>query len=205
MLVFIDESGDPGFELTQGSTPFFVIAMVCFSDETAASQAATVITSLRTELKVPREFKFSKCSDSYRDAFFDCISGCKFQSRYLIVEKKLIHSSNLKEHKETFYNYFIRQLLEHDGGLLEEAKIIIDGSGNSVFRSELQAYLRRNLPAQNVKNIRLKASHSDPLLQLADMCAGAIGRSCREGRDNASRWRQKLSRNGQISNIWSFR
>jgi hypothetical protein len=30
VLVFIDESGDPGFKLERGSSPVFVVAMVIF-------------------------------------------------------------------------------------------------------------------------------------------------------------------------------
>ena len=30
MLVFIDESGDPGFSLERGASPIFVAAMVIF-------------------------------------------------------------------------------------------------------------------------------------------------------------------------------
>jgi hypothetical protein len=36
MLVFIDESGDPGFKLDSGSSPVFVAAMVIFADRNAA-------------------------------------------------------------------------------------------------------------------------------------------------------------------------
>jgi hypothetical protein len=38
MLVFIDDSGDPGFKLDRGSTPFFVIALVIFEDELEATK-----------------------------------------------------------------------------------------------------------------------------------------------------------------------
>lgn len=36
MLVFIDDSGDAGFKLDKGSTPFFVIACVIFDDDLEA-------------------------------------------------------------------------------------------------------------------------------------------------------------------------
>jgi hypothetical protein len=32
MLVFIDESGDPGFKLKKGSSPIFVVTLVAFRD-----------------------------------------------------------------------------------------------------------------------------------------------------------------------------
>lgn len=39
MLVFIDESGDPGFQLDRDSSPIFALAMVVFSDAEEAQRA----------------------------------------------------------------------------------------------------------------------------------------------------------------------
>ena len=38
MLVFIDESGDPGFKVEKGSTPVFAVAMVIFANGHAAEK-----------------------------------------------------------------------------------------------------------------------------------------------------------------------
>ena len=43
MLVLIDESGDPGFKLAKGSTPYFVVAMVLFQDLDQAERASIAI------------------------------------------------------------------------------------------------------------------------------------------------------------------
>lgn len=43
MLVFIDDSGDPGFKLQKGSSLIFVIGCVIFDDELEAEK--TAITS----------------------------------------------------------------------------------------------------------------------------------------------------------------
>jgi hypothetical protein len=32
MRVFVDESGDPGLKIQQGSTPYFVVSLVIFRD-----------------------------------------------------------------------------------------------------------------------------------------------------------------------------
>lgn len=36
MLVFIDDSGDPGFKIEKGSSSVFVIALVIFDDDLEA-------------------------------------------------------------------------------------------------------------------------------------------------------------------------
>lgn len=60
MLVFIDDSGDPGFKLEKGSTSHFVIAMVIFDDTLEAEKTALAIKELRRELQFSdnSEFKF---------------------------------------------------------------------------------------------------------------------------------------------------
>ncbi len=73
MLVFIDESGDPGFKVTKGSTSHFVLAMVIFRDHQAAVQASAAIQEAKVALRVKTEFKFNKCCDNVRDGFFQAV------------------------------------------------------------------------------------------------------------------------------------
>lgn len=40
MIVFIDESGDPGFKIESGSSEVFVLALVVFDDNLEAEKAS---------------------------------------------------------------------------------------------------------------------------------------------------------------------
>ena len=51
MLVFIDDSGDPGFKFDRGSSRFFVIVLLIFNDELEAEKTAIAIKELRRSLK----------------------------------------------------------------------------------------------------------------------------------------------------------
>lgn len=53
MLVFIDDSGDPGFKINRGSSRYFVIALVIFKDELEAEKTAVAIKELRRSFKFP--------------------------------------------------------------------------------------------------------------------------------------------------------
>jgi hypothetical protein len=94
-------------------------------------------------------------------------------------------------------------MLKFDDGLLKEARILIDGSGDKKIRRQLETYLRHHLGSGKVKKIRFRDSVSDRLIQLADMCAGAIARSYRPDKDNQFRWLKMLSQ--KIENVWEFR
>ena len=205
MLVFIDESGDPGFKIQRGSSPIFVTSMVIFQDAEAAQYAGNKITNLRRQLNIKPEFKFNKCANEARDSFFDEISDCNFLTRAVVVEKDKIYSPALRTVKESFYTFFIRMMVQNDAGMLVNAKVVIDGSGDPAFRKEFKSYLRKHIGPDCISKLDLKDSKRDPLIQLADMTAGAIARSYREDRPDARRWRSMLHRNGQISNVWDFK
>jgi hypothetical protein len=128
MLVFIDESGDPGFKLNKGSTALFTVALVAFreADQARATQAAIDATAAR--LHVRPEFKFSKCRSDVRDAFFEAVQPFEFSIRAIVVQKARIYSALLRSEKEAFYSFFVKSMLKFDDGLLEAAHVIIDGS-----------------------------------------------------------------------------
>lgn len=165
MLVFIDESGDPGFKAV-GSSPVFVVAMVIFADAENASIAQGRIKALAEKLKVRPEFKFSKCKDEYRTAFFDEVASCRFRVRAIVVRKERVRSPNLRETKESFYKFFIRMMMMHDGETLKNAKVVIDGSGDREFKKQFRAYLRKHFDSTRIRAVDLKDSRDDELIQL---------------------------------------
>lgn len=204
MLILIDESGDAGFKVAKGSSPYFVVAMVIFRDLQEAERASTAIARARERLNIKTEFKFNKCHPQVRDSFFEAVQPFRFTVRALVVDKARIYSEGLRENKERFYNYFVKTLLKHDGGILQGARVKIDGSGDREFKRELDRYLRGQLDGGKVASVKFTESHSDNLIQLADMTSGAIFRSYRQNdRKNSTRWRDMLA--SKIENIWEFK
>ncbi len=201
MFVFIDESGDPGFKLDRGSTPIFAAAMVVFEDRESALHAGGVIQEALADLRAYPEFKFNKSRDQVRDGFFAAVADCNFCVRAIVVRKEVIHSNRLRTEKEEFYRFFVKNMVKYDGGLLQDAKVVIDGSGERVFRQDLERHLKRHADG-GIKSVKFAASHRDPLVQLADMAVGAVARSYRTDRKNADRWRQQLGR--KLHDVWEF-
>lgn len=202
MLVFIDESGDPGFKVSKGSSPTFVIALVAFSDRDEAIKAEGLINNLAKDLKVNPEFKFSSCHPLIRDRFFSGLQSVDYCVRALVVKKERIHSAHLRSDKEAFYSFFVKSMLKFDNGLLRNAKIVIDGSGDREFKKELASYLKRHTAPGAIKDVRFSESRRDKLVQLADMCTGAIARSYRADRKDSDRWRKALA--SKIDDVWDF-
>jgi Protein of unknown function (DUF3800) len=202
MLIIIDESGDPGFKLAKGSTAVFTVALVAFRDAEQARAAQAAIDTAAERLRVQPEFKFSKCRSEVRDAFFEAVRPIEFSVRAIVAQKARIFSVHLRPEKEAFYSFFVKSMLKLDDGLLKAAKVIIDGSGDRVFKREMGAYFRRHLGAGKVKSIQFSNSTSDRLVQLADMCAGAIARSFNHERRDRNRWRDMLGQ--KVEHVWEF-
>jgi hypothetical protein len=179
------------------------MAMVIFRDYRQAELANQAIQEARTVLRVTSEFKFNKCCDAVRDGFFEAVQPFKFGVRAIVVDKSRIYSHNLRTETEKFYSFFLRLLMDHNGGALVNARIKIDGSGDRQFKRELTSYLRRQLGPGKMDSLRFVDSHKDALIQLADMVAGAIGRSCNADRKNHTRWHKQLA--PKIEKVWSFR
>lgn len=203
MLVYIDESGDAGFRVEQGSSPVFLAAMVILPDVDAAAEVRDTIRRLSVAHISGDEFKFSKSRDQVRDAFFEAMRSAPFRVRAIVVEKRVIRSPHLQTDKEGFYEFFVKQMLNHDNGRLADARVIIDGSGDREFRRRLSTAIRKRVRGGAVRYCRFSDSRSDGLIQLADMCAGAIARSYRLNRHDRRRWRDALR--SRIDDVWEFR
>ena len=207
MLVFIDDSGDPGFKFDKGSTSHFIIGMVIFDDELEAEKTAVAIKELKRDINfaADTEFRFFRTSNDYKKKFFNKINSFDFRIRALVVDKTLIYSEELRGNKNSFYAYFIKEVLKNSNNTILKAKIRLDGSGDRVFRRNFFTYLRRELNSKQrmiMKNCRMVNSRGDVLVQLADMVAGSINRA-QGNKADAKDYLKIIEKH--IDDIWYFK
>jgi len=206
-LIFIDDSGDPGFKIYKGSSLVFVIALIIFEDYLEAEKTSLAIKELRRKLKVSDlyEFKFNKTNRNFKNQFFSAVKDFKFRIRAIVTKKEIIHSPRLRNEKENFYNYIIMQVLKNSGGTIKGAKLRFDKRGEKAIRNQLRVYLSHRLDNKNSKifcDLKFADSRQNTLIQLADMVAGAIF-SNSTGKD--SRYVSYLKKCGRIEDIWFFK
>lgn len=210
-LVFIDDSGDPGFNFEKGSSSFFIIAAVIFHDSLEAEKTAIGIKEARRNMGFPDnnfEFKFCKSKKIVRERFLESVKSFDFKIRYLIVDKRIIRSRELKENKDLFYSYAIKMLLKNSDGSILDAKIKIDGSGDREFRRSFSTYLRKSLNSNEkkiVNNLKLVDSKKDVLIQLADMVAGSEFRYFEHGNSKSDFDSYRNIIKKKIEDEWKFK
>ena len=192
MLVYIDDSGDPGLKIGQGSSTHFVFALVGFEQEEHAEDARARIHRLRERLgfSTRSEFKFNKASRSVREQFFRALVPSRFTVHSLVVDKTRLHDPRFRRGKNAFYDTAIREVLHHYRDVFAEARVQLDGSAERHYRQRLQRDLRR---LGQVREVRLARSHSEPLIQLADMIAGATRLSYATERTDAAVYRALMA------------
>jgi len=207
MLVFIDDSGDPGFKIEKGSTPVFVIACVIFDDELEAEKTAVAIKELRRRLKKSEnfEFKFNKANRRFRLKFLNLAVHFKFRIRAIVFVKNKIRSAELRTSKSSFYNYAVKMVLKHNFGTIKEAKIRLDGRGDRLYKREVIRYLRQELNNRETRlfqKFQFVDSKANVLIQLADMVAGAIHRKYEVGKTDAGTYYAVIKK--RVENLWEF-
>ena len=205
MLVFVDESGDSGTKGKPGSSDMFVITAVTFSEDRDAAECDQRISDLRYKCFHGRnmEFKFNKCCDDYRHEFLSEVSRFDFFYLAFGLDKKRLYGPGF-DHKESFYKYSAKLLFEIAKPYLRNASVLIDRCGNREFRLQIETYLRSriNTDKEVIKKVKTEPSHSNNLLQLADMVCGAVARSLKTGRPDALRFRKLISHRELDVQIW---
>lgn len=207
MLVFLDDSGDAGFKVGEGSSAYFVIALVIFDDELEALETQVKIRRLRRELHRPDdyEFRFNGCSHEFRKRFLEAVSTCRFRYRAIVLSKAGVYGRELRRSKESFYNYAIKMVLKHSAGTIQDAKLRFDSHGERSVRRALTTYLRQelNTPSfRTFKELKFKDSKKDDLIQLADMVAGAVRKSFERSKPEDAVYRELMK--AREDEVWPF-
>ena len=180
-LVFIDDSGDPGFK--SESSDNFVMAAALFIDPEVAESLMHEIDDYRKSLgwKYNHEFKFTKNPKDVVSEMLRRARNYDFKIYAVYIEK-----SDFREitpamapffDREKLYNWTIKELLREIP--LKTAKITIDGRSSKQHKKDTATYLRREVNGDNSKKLEFKFDDSvtTDLLQLADLIAGSINRS----------------------------
>ncbi len=206
MLVFVDESGDCGMKIESGSSAYFIVTAILFEDNEDAHACDQKIAACRAKLKVREsfEFKFYSCNNLFRSSFFESVAGCNFFYHAVILDKAKLYGPGFQD-KDSFYKYATSLVFQNAKPNLRAATIVLDKCGNREFRQQLAKYLKKKMntdAASLIKKIRMENSHSNGLLQLADMVCGAIGGSLNHQVEERMYFRRLIKHREMRVQIW---
>jgi hypothetical protein len=181
VLVFIDESGDPGFKFGCGSSKYFVITAVIFTSNFFAEACDRSIEALRRKLRFTgsREFHFTECSNKVREEFLRCVATEEFYYHAFAINKEnLSRQAQTFQDGKSFYQFAVSIVCDNARTLLREAKVVIDKNSDRAFRQQLEKHLKREMTDSSgnclIRKVAMEHSHSNNLVQLSDMVCGAV-------------------------------
>lgn len=208
MLAFIDEAGDTGLKTNEGSSRYFVVALVVFEDHDEATRCDQRISLLRTELGYQEryEFHFSHNSDRVRKRFLEAVAPYNFFyfGFALNKDRDKLWGPGFQV-KASLYKFTCGTVFENAKPYLCDATVVIDESGTDTFRRQLGKYLSSRTLDQTsrptIKKVKMQRSASNNLLQLADYVAGVLNRKV-QGKSNAAEYHRYISTKEVLMRIW---
>jgi len=173
-LVFIDDSGDPGFK--DISSKIFVLSAILIADEEESKKLDSMIDNYKKELgwDLKHEFKFNKTRKSQKIELLR-------RSSYFRYDIYVVYSEKEKREKlkdVVFYNMSVEKILKNIP--IRNATVYIDGKYDRKYKAQLKSYIRKKLNSKKdrkIKNFIPTESTDNNLIQLADIIAGSINRS----------------------------
>ena len=183
MLVFIDESGDSGLGESRSSSKNLIITLVLFEDRREAQRVDDRIAQLRRELNLQPhfEFHFSKLKQEWREHFLRAMGVFDFSYFSIILDKQSLKQRGYTTPTD-LYRYACHLVFQAAKPCLRDATVVIDGSGTQKFQRDIATHLRQQMNGPgsdegHIGKVRIQNSHTNNLLQLADMVCGAVARS----------------------------
>ncbi|MGI5818114.1 MAG: DUF3800 domain-containing protein [Armatimonadota bacterium] len=209
-LVYIDESGDAGFKVGEGSSPTFIVAAAIFQCGADAEKTANAIHWYRSEVLGKGrnfEFHFTNLKRDWRIGFLKVAAKCPFTIRAIVMQKDRIwDGTQLKQNSSYFYNYTVGMLLRHTFGQISDAKLFLDGEAGRKSLREMIKYLRKKCNTGEEKVFHdikfVRKQEGNVLVQLADMVTGAIARSYLEDKKDRHDYRRIIK--PQVKDVFEF-
>jgi hypothetical protein len=168
VLVFADESGDPGAAGKTGASERFTVALVAFESAEDAQDCEARIRALRVRLGVSArsEFRFRNDRHERRMQLLAAIGP----ARFLIAAAS---SSKADQEQVSFGRVCVAAIEVLPP--LRVLRIVADEAGGRAHRTQLRRELRLAL-GEGLHSLRTARSQSEDLLQVADYAAGIAAR-----------------------------
>jgi hypothetical protein len=183
-----DETGQFGFKFDRGATAYFVFTVILTNEPHLVREG---VTQLRRELRLAEttEFKFHSTPHAFRLRFYQHARWWPLVARSLFIDKRELPMKFKQMPSWEFYGFCVAQLLSRlPAEELDNTTLVLDEFGPPAVT--LRA-VREQLRQQGLwghrqrafKKIAFQRSHSEAIIQVADMFGGAVYRWVLENDD----------------------
>jgi hypothetical protein len=181
MLTFTfagDESGDASFNFVKGASRYFVVTVIATREP---DELRGLLEKLRRDSKLSEKYEFGYhklSSEQLRKRVFSALANAEFDFWAILVDKSELSEAFKALSGLDFYLYFVSELIRQIPEQMREGgTLILDEFG---YPDQTKDELRRIMKARDINHrfsrISIRRSQSEPLIQIADLIAGAIWR-----------------------------
>ena len=197
MIIFLDESGDLGFDFENKhpSRKFVVTLLVCDSGSVTGKFRKAVARTLKNKLnrgkkdsRMVQELKGTATSQAVKRYFYRHSPKCGWRIYTVAVNKERVYEKlQNKAGKKKLYNYISRSLLEQVdlAGAGDAVTLVVDRSKNKEEIADFNQYLANQLeallPLDVPLNIYHERSHENAGLQAVDLFCWGVFRKYEHG------------------------
>lgn len=209
MIIFLDESGDLGFDWNKNKTShqFIIILLICDNKSTLKGFRLAIKRTLKNKLnhrkrnkRVINELKGQKTSLSIKQYFYKHAPKTGWSLYSVTLNKQRVDKKlQSRTGKKKLYNFLARFLLEQvvfpqD---VTAVTLVVDRCKNTDeikdFNQYVENQLQALLPLNTHLHISHEASHENPGLQAVDMfCWGIARKDSRNDRGWYEHFRDKI-------------
>ena len=177
--------GDISFAFEKGASRFFVVAMIATTDPDGLRR---LLAQLHEDsgLRSDYEFHFHSLSSArLRERVLARLAEADWEAWSLVADKTTLPDSFRVMRRLEFYLYWVTELIRQiPAEKREGATLILDQFGSApLVRTELRRFMAAREIPRHFKRVVVKRSRSEPLIQIADLVAGAVLR--RDSRDDS--------------------
>jgi hypothetical protein len=176
IFIFLDESGDLGFNYFSGSSKYFVVTLIETSLTKKRLEKILKITKQRTIKKEKLkkvEIKGNKSTKRTKEFLIKLILKEDVIIKSIVVNKVKLYQ-NLFHNKEKLYNWINGIILNKCS--IGDINLIVDKRHKKEsFIEEYNKYVKTKMNSSNIK-ISHKFSHSEAGLQIVDVFCNSIFR-----------------------------
>jgi len=171
VFIYLDESGDLGFDWTKKKTTarFVVTLLVCNSTQARKALERATKRTLKNKLNAGRrksrivaELKGAKTSLSVKEYFFRQIDNDEWGIYTLVLNKRRVNANlRTKAGRQKLYNFLSRFLIERLplATVTKNVELIVDSCKNRAERSDFNQYLCNQLQAMLPLNTAFHITH----------------------------------------------
>ena len=208
MLIFLGESGVPGLNVTDQSSPYFVAALLIFDEDQALVCKGNIDRLRLTQTLGPDYvFDFYENSDRIRTSFLKVVSDSPFQYYLLALNQdpSLLTDPRFFD-EDSLCQFTAEAIFRIAWDDLVKCKVVIDQGRRSPFQRQVQEFVRSMIADRTSRRMIAEAIPSDRyrdnLLQLADYVADVSSCFVRDDEPGRTLWDTYLVRKATNLRIW---